>query len=210
MSSVIIDPCHFTRTGLKEYLNSQGVISHCCQGVINPQQLKCTLDSLTPSLVFISEQCLDNHCRENSEIKKVIAQYPDTVFFIFMALPNSHFSDHLYLRENIIVTTKALDKLSLERLISPYLSKTGKKFSRRSRQPVAKPVALSRAESDMLKMWMSGYDTLQIAGLMQIKAKTISSHKGNIKKKIKTQNKQVIYHLVKLTQTLTTGLHSGH
>ncbi|MGV8577851.1 LuxR C-terminal-related transcriptional regulator [Pseudomonas aeruginosa] len=41
---------------------------------------------------------------------------------------------------------------------------------------------------------------------MQIKAKTVSSHKGNIKRKIKTHNKQIIYHVVRLTDTLTSGI----
>ncbi|MEI9603586.1 LuxR C-terminal-related transcriptional regulator, partial [Enterobacter hormaechei] len=36
--------------------------------------------------------------------------------------------------------------------------------------------------------------------------KTVSSHKGNIKRKIKTHNKQVIYHVVRLTDNVTNGI----
>ncbi|MDA4397330.1 hypothetical protein NY929_15960, partial [Escherichia coli] len=32
------------------------------------------------------------------------------------------------------------------------------------------------------------------------------SHKGNIKRKIKTHNKQVIYHVVRLTDNVTNGI----
>ncbi|WP_235423725.1 LuxR C-terminal-related transcriptional regulator, partial [Enterobacter kobei] len=39
-----------------------------------------------------------------------------------------------------------------------------------------------------------------------LKAKTVSSHKGNIKRKIKTHNKQVIYHVVRLTDNVTNGI----
>ncbi|ECR9055533.1 transcriptional regulator RcsA, partial [Salmonella enterica] len=39
-----------------------------------------------------------------------------------------------------------------------------------------------------------------------IKAKTVSYHKGNIKRKIKTHNKQVIYHVVRLTDNVTNGI----
>ncbi len=34
----------------------------------------------------------------------------------------------------------------------------------------------------MLQMWMAGHGTSQISTQMNIKAKTVSSHKGNIKK----------------------------
>lgn len=55
-------------------------------------------------------------------------------------------------------------------------------------------------------MWMSGYNTAQISTLMKIKAKTISSHKGNIRKKINTQNIQAIHQLIKISDTLTSGI----
>ena len=65
---------------------------------------------------------------------------------------------------------------------------------------------LSRTESSMLRMWMAGQGTIQISDQMNIKAKTVSSHKGNIKRKIKTHNKQVIYHVVRLTDNVTNGI----
>jgi len=58
----------------------------------------------------------------------------------------------------------------------------------------------------MLRMWMSGQGTIQISDQMNIKAKTVSSHKGNIKRKIKTHNKQVIYHVVRLADNVTNGI----
>lgn len=208
MSSVIIDPCYFTRQGLSEYLVSHHVVSHSYTGIESSLQLKDILDSISPSLVFISGQCLDNHCPESSEIKDIISCYPDTIFFIFMVLPNGHFNGHLYLRDNIIVTSKALDRQLLDRLITPHLSCI-RNSPRRLNQRDNRPVALSRSESDMLRMWMSGYDTPQISDLLQIKAKTISSHKGNIKKKVNTQNKQVIFQLMKISNTLTTGIYTS-
>ena len=58
----------------------------------------------------------------------------------------------------------------------------------------------------MLRMWMAGQGTIQISDQMNIKAKTVSSHKGNIKRKIKTHNKQVIHHVVRLTDNVTNGI----
>ncbi|EAR9852132.1 transcriptional regulator RcsA, partial [Salmonella enterica] len=67
-------------------------------------------------------------------------------------------------------------------------------------------LSLSQTESSMLRMWMEGQGTIQISDRMNIKAKTVSSHKGNIKRKIKTHNKQVIYHVVRLTDNVTNGI----
>ncbi|HAB5479939.1 TPA_asm: transcriptional regulator RcsA, partial [Salmonella enterica subsp. diarizonae] len=67
-------------------------------------------------------------------------------------------------------------------------------------------LSLSRTESSMLRMWMEGQGTIQISDRMNIKAKTVSSHKGNIKRKIKTHNKQVIYHVVRLTDNVTNSI----
>ncbi|EKA6837941.1 transcriptional regulator RcsA, partial [Salmonella enterica] len=67
-------------------------------------------------------------------------------------------------------------------------------------------LSLSRTESSMLRMWMEGQGTIQISDRMNIKAKTVSSYKGNIKRKIKTHNKQVIYHVVRLTDNVTNGI----
>ncbi|MCT6961831.1 transcriptional regulator RcsA, partial [Salmonella enterica subsp. enterica serovar Typhimurium] len=67
-------------------------------------------------------------------------------------------------------------------------------------------LSLSRTESSMLRMWMECQGTIQISDRMNIKAKTVSSHKWNIKRKIKTHNKQVIYHVVRLTDNVTNGI----
>ena len=206
MTSVIMDPCVYTQTALNDYLGSKGITCYNFDQPVAPEQLDELLARVNPALVFISEHCLSNNRAEDVVIKKIISRYPDSTFIIFMALSNGHFSEYLCLRDNIIVTTKQLDRTTLEELISGYLIKKGKIKCRRNATSLAGPVALSRTEHEMLRMWMSGYDTVRIAGMMQIKTKTISAHKGNIKKKIKTQNKQVIHHLLRLTHTLTSGL----
>ena len=209
MSSVIIDPCYFTRHGLGEYLSSHRLTSQSYHGITSPQQFSLILEQNTPSVVFISGHCVDNLCPESREMEDIIACYPDTLFIIFMTLPNGHFNGCIYLRENIIVTSKALEQDNLDRMLSPHLN-TLKNNPRRQRKQEIKPVALSKTETDMLRMWMSGCDTLQISDQMQIKVKTISSHKGNIKKKINTRNKLVIHQLMKISQTLTGGLTTSY
>ena len=55
-------------------------------------------------------------------------------------------------------------------------------------------------------MKMAGHGKTQISPQMNIKGKTVAAHKGNIKKKIQTRNKQVIYHIVRLTENITSGI----
>ncbi|MDI6933386.1 LuxR C-terminal-related transcriptional regulator, partial [Serratia sp. Se-PFBMAAmG] len=93
---------------------------------------------------------------------------------------------------------------TMNQLLSHYLERTSLRTEKSSLDQT--PVTLSQTESNMLRMWMSGQGTIQISDQMQIKAKTVSSHKGNIKRKIKTHNKQIIYHVVRLTDTLTSGI----
>jgi LuxR family capsular biosynthesis transcriptional activator len=102
----------------------------------------------------------------------------------------------------LLISSKSIKPESLDNILGDYLSKEKKSIG-----TINLPtLSLSRTESSMLKMWMSGQDTIQISDQMNIKAKTVSSHKGNIKRKIKTHNKQVIYHVVRLTDNVTNGI----
>nr|MBA2814633.1 methyl-accepting chemotaxis protein [Candidatus Pantoea persica] len=126
-------------------------------------------------------------------------QHPDTLFFIFMAISNIHFEEYLYVRNKMIIKSKSTKTTTLDSLLSTYLQKKLNASPRISSSLDMHPLTLIQTESNMLEMWMSGHDTIQISDKMQIKAKAVSSHKGNIKRKIKTHNKQVIYHVVRLT-----------
>jgi len=119
-----------------------------------------------------------------------------------MAIANIHFDEYLLVRKNLLISSKSIKPESLDNILGDYLSKEKKSIG-----TINLPtLSLSRTESSMLKMWMSGQDTIQISDQMNIKAKTVSSHKGNIKRKIKTHNKQVIYHVVRLTDNVTNGI----
>lgn len=202
MSCVIIDPCNFTRVGLKAHLQPHQLPVQCFSDLESPQQLEYALAQSDPRLVFISCQCFENLTAGCEQMQSIIAASKDRLFIVLMSLPDSHFNGFLYLRENIIVVSKALAVEKLDQLLSPYLFDL-KYRRRRVNQTRPQPVTLSPAETEMLKMWMSGYNTLQISKRLNIKAKTISSHKGNIRKKINTQNVQVIHQLMKISDTVT-------
>lgn len=203
MSTIIMDLCSFTRLGLTGYLTSRGVRKRDITEVHSALNLQAICETSPPTVVFINEDCFIHHKDSNQLIRKIISQYPATLFVIFMSLANIHFDHYLLVRKNLLICSKSLTEKDLDDILAIRL----KYENYRSTRMDIPTLSLSQAESNMLQMWMAGHGTSHISTQMNIKAKTVSSHKGNIKKKIQTHNKQVIYHIVRLTESITSGIH---
>ena len=202
MSTIIMDLCSYTRLGLTGYLASRGVKKRDIDNVESVEGLTEVCASRQPSVVFINEGCFIHDVQSSLHIKQIINQHPKTLFIVFMAIANIHFDEYLMVRSNLLISSKSIKPETLDSILGNYL----KKEKTDVKQTNMSTLSLSRTESSMLKMWMSGQGTIQISDQMNIKAKTVSSHKGNIKKKIKTHNKQVIYHVVRLAENVTSGI----
>jgi len=202
MSTIIMDLCSYTRLGLTGYLTSRGVKKREINDVQTVGELGSACEALKPAVVFINEDCFIHDQELSLQIKQIINQYPKTMFIVFMAIANIHFDEYLLVRKNLLISSKSIKPESLDDILGGCLN-TEAKGNGSINLPT---LSLSRTESSMLKMWMSGQGTIQISDQMNIKAKTVSSHKGNIKRKIKTHNKQVIYHVVRLTDNVTNGI----
>jgi LuxR family capsular biosynthesis transcriptional activator len=202
MSTIIMDLCSYTRLGLTGYLTSRGVKKREINDVQTVDELGSACEALKPAVVFINEDCFIHDQELSLQIKQIINQYPKTMFIVFMAIANIHFDEYLLVRKNLLISSKSIKPESLDDILGGCLNTEAK-----GKGSINLPtLSLSRTESSMLKMWMSGQGTIQISDQMNIKAKTVSSHKGNIKRKIKTHNKQVIYHVVRLTDNVTNGI----
>lgn len=202
MSTVIMDLCSYTRLGLTGYLLSRGVRKRHIASVETVSELAQTCSAIQPHVVFINEDCFIHDAQSSQQIKQVINQHPGTFFIVFMAIANIHFDEYLLVRKNLLISSKSLKPETLDEILSDFLMPAAPQPARAH----LATLSLSRTESSMLKMWMSGQNTFEISDRMNIKAKTVSSHKGNIKKKIKTHNKQVIYHVVRLADNVTNGI----
>ncbi|STM15320.1 colanic acid capsullar biosynthesis activation protein A [Escherichia coli] len=152
-------------------------------------------------MVFINEDCFIHDASNSQRIKLIINQHPNTLFIVFMAIANVHFDEYLLVRKNLLISSKSIKPESLDDILGDILKKETTITSFLNMPTLS----LSRTESSMLRMWMAGQGTIQISDQMNIKAKTVSSHKGNIKRKIKTHNKQVIYHVIRLTDNEPPG-----
>ncbi|EJV7388233.1 transcriptional regulator RcsA [Escherichia coli] len=202
MSTIIMDLCSYTRLGLTGYLLSRGVKKREINDIETVDDLAIACDSQRPSVVFINEDCFIHDASNSQHIKHIINQLPNTLFIVFMAIANVHFDEYLLVRKNLLISSKSIKPESLDDILGDILKKETTITSFLNMPTLS----LSRTESSMLRMWMAGQGTIQISDQMNIKAKTVSSHKGNIKRKIKTHNKQVIYHVVRLTDNVTNGI----
>ncbi|EFB3415474.1 transcriptional regulator RcsA [Escherichia coli] len=202
MSTIIIDLCSYTRLGLTGYLLSRGVKKREINDIETVDDLAIACDLQRPSVVFINEDCFIHDASNSQRIKHIINQHPNTLFIVFMAIANVHFDEYLLVRKNLLISSKSIKPESLDDILGDILKKETTITSFLNMPTLS----LSRTESSMLRMWMAGQGTIQISDQMNIKAKTVSSHKGNIKRKIKTHNKQVIYHVVRLTDNVTNGI----
>ncbi|EOK4539803.1 transcriptional regulator RcsA [Escherichia coli] len=202
MSTIIMDLCSYTRLGLTGYLLSRGVKKREINDIETVDDLAIACDSQRPSVVFINEDCFIHDASNSQRIKHIINQHPNTLFIVFMAIANVHFDEYLLVRKNLLISSKSIKPESLDDILGDILKKETTITSFLNMLTLS----LSRTESSMLRMWMAGQGTIQISDQMNIKAKTVSSHKGNIKRKIKTHNKQVIYHVVRLTDNVTNGI----
>ena len=202
MSTIIMDLCSYTRLGLTGYLLSRGVKKREINDIETVDDLAIACDSQRPSVVFINEDCFIHDASNSQRIKHIINQHPNTLFIVFMAIANVHFDEYLLVRKNLLISSKSIKPESLDDILGDILKKETTITSFLNMPTLS----LSRTESSMLRMWMAGQGTIQISDQMNIKAKTVSSHKGNIKRKIKTHNKQVIYHDVRLTDNMTNGI----
>lgn len=202
MSTIIMDLCSYTRLGLTGYLLSRGVKKREINDIETVDDLAIACDSQRPSVVFINEDCFIHDASNSQRIKHIINQHPNTLFIVFMAIANVHFDEYLLVRKNLLISSKSIKPESLDDILGDILKKDTTITSFLN----IPTLSLSRTESSMLRMWMAGQGTIQISDQMNIKAKTVSSHKGNIKRKIKTHNKQVIYHVVRLTDNVTNGI----
>ncbi|EFJ3947780.1 transcriptional regulator RcsA [Escherichia coli] len=202
MSTIIMDLCSYTRLGLTGYLLSRGVKKREINDIETVDDLAIACDSQRPSVVFINEDCFIHDASNSQRIKHIINQHPNTLFIVFMAIANVHFDEYLLVRKNLLISSKSIKPESLDDILGDILKKETTITSFLNMPTLS----LSRTESSMLRMWMAGQGTIQISDQMNINAKTVSSHKGNIKRKIKTHNKQVIYHVVRLTDNVTNGI----
>lgn len=167
--------------GINRVPDKQGVKKREIAEVQSASNLKAMCEASRPAVVFINEDCFIHHEESNQLVRQIISQYPATLFIIFMSLANIHFDHYLLVRKNLLVCSKSLTEKDLDDILANRLKYENYRAARIN----IPTLTLSQTESNMLQMWMAGHGTSHISAQMNIKAKTVSSHKGNIKRRFK-------------------------
>jgi LuxR family capsular biosynthesis transcriptional activator len=197
-----MDSCSYTKQGLISYLTSRGINSQNISSVETIAELTNACQNSSPRVVFINEDCFIHDTEHCYQIKKTINLHAKTLFLVFIAIANARFDVYLRVKNNLLISSKSIKPECLDEILDGYLKRNTQCITDIN-IPILK---LSRTENYILKFWMAGQDTKKISEQMKVKPKTVSSHKGNIKRKIKTHNKKVIFHVARLTENMINGI----
>jgi len=202
MTVFILDPCTYTKHALRSSLAENGIKENI-RDLDNISSLKSKCKKATPTIIFINQNYFQRH-NDGDELKIIIENQPLTLFFIFIGNENIKFHDFVPIKDNVIIVSKFI-KISSLIMIIQYFMDT-KAWHNAGSVMGFSPLHFSKTEAEILEMWMSGFDTIDICNQLGIKEKTLSSHKINIKRKTKASNKQVIYHLMSIANSVTDSI----
>lgn len=189
-----MDHCCYTKNGI---LNQIGKIKprEVILDVSSTNILGNLLKNITPRIVVVNEDVINENITCLNEIKKIISEHVDVLFIIFVTSFNLRYQELVLLDTNVIICSKEIDTLTLNALLSSDFFST----------PAADNICrlnLSPKEHTLVSLWMAGMKTSDISKALSICSKTVSTHKGNIKKKLRTHNMQVIYNVIRMSKLL--------
>lgn len=195
MGIMIIDSCLYTNIGISDFYSEKYGLN---RKVITtpPSNVTCDLlKKFSPSLVVISDDAFYHHKNNCDVLKKIIQSNRSVFFVIFVSSFNIRYQELILLDDNVLICSKEINESTLDDLFSFNF------FDTKAASNLCNFI-LSPTERVITKLWMSGKGTLQIGSALNICAKTVSTHKGNIKKKLKTNNMQTIFNIIRLSNIL--------
>lgn len=131
---------------------------------------------------------------------------PTLFFLIFIGNENIVYNAVVPLKSNVIVTSKFLAVDGFTQLFRHFAGQ--EKSPSASRAKRCAPLRFSKTEKQILAMWMAGENTKAICAHLNIKDKTLSSHKINIKRKTNADNKLIIYYILQVAGSVTDDLYA--
>ncbi len=76
-------------------------------------ELKTSCEQQQPDIVFINETCLAPQSQNCNKIRNLISEHPQCLFVIFMSSTRNHFEEYVFVRKNVIITSKSIKLPSL-------------------------------------------------------------------------------------------------
>lgn len=178
---LLIDRCHFTRTGLEEWLNHSGLFPHSLL-VTSLNNLFLAREHILqwkPTLVIADLNGFQSDIHHLEQLSPLVAASKNVPFISLHAgeAPEmSAFMKRFPVWASLLKTTR-LDSLS--EVINEAL------LTQDSCEPayLAAPL-LTKQEERVLSLWMDGDSNQKIASKLSINGKTVYTYKRNIRMKL--------------------------
>lgn len=204
MTAFILDHCVFTRSAMRSLLTDSGVRGNIYT-LNDVLKLNTLCHRIIPDIVIISQRYM--HAKDNGHIlKTLIERLPHTFFLIFIGNENIVYNAVVPLKSNVIVTSKFLAVDGFTQLFRHFAGQERSPIASRAKR--CTPLRFSKTEKQILAMWMAGENTKAICAHLNIKDKTLSSHKINIKRKTNADNKLIIYYILQIAGSVTDDLYA--
>lgn len=201
MSYIILNKCDYFSHGLKSVINEAGGKKKDIHLLDNLPNCARLLQQGSTQIAFICESVYNTE-NDREEIKKLIAMNPETLFIIFMRVVHSSFEDYIYIQPNVVIMAQNVSISTVKNLVANNRLK-------QATQPVGlypadeTPLSFSKRESEILNLWMKERSSVEISEHINIKLKTVLSHKNNLKKKSKSKRTKVLFQIINLAKSLT-------
>jgi len=201
MSYIILDKCDYFSLGLKSVINDSGCKKKDIHLLDNMNHCTRLLQQNPKQMLFICESTYNTEGKRQ-EIKKLINLYPESLFVIFMQVVRSSFEDYVYIKSNVIIMAR---NVSLNIVKDLVMSNKLKNCTLPANDcpPEEAPLSFSKRESEILTLWMKERSSIEISEHINVKLKTVLSHKNNLKKKSKSKRTKVLFQIINLTKSLT-------
>lgn len=178
---LLIDRCHFTRTGLEEWLNHSGLFpaSFLVTGLNNLFLAREHILQWKPSLVIADLHGFVHDIHHIQQLSSLLIASETHPFILLQSGENAEMANYT---QQYPVWTSLSKNASLEDLATAVNGALSSHANYEVPQTAA-PL-LTRQEEKVLSLWMEGASNQKIARKLSINGKTVYTYKRNIRMKL--------------------------
>lgn len=198
---LVIDRCHFSRNGLKEWLNHPDYFtaSFSVTGIDNLLHAREHILQWQPNMVIADFYSFMGELHHIQQLSSIFAACGNTTRLILLQSGHAAvLNDYCAMQNSWRSAEKSLSLQGLRTLIQEALV---------SRPPFGepKPVTplLTLREERVLSLWSEGTSNEVIAAAMRITVKTVYTYKRNIRMKLGADNRFSLF--LALPETMAAG-----
>ena len=178
---LLIDRCHFTRSGLEAWLNHSGLFTgdFTITGVNNLFLAREHILHWKPTLVIADLNSFMQDMNDAQQLSSLLNASERLPFILLQSSEQTDMSGYIKQYPLWATLCKSARLELLAKVINEALSTRAQCASPSVTQPL-----LPRQEEKVLTLWMEGASNQKIAGQLSINSKTVYTYKRNIRVKL--------------------------